>query len=77
MITPGLYKHYKGSHYRVLFIAKNSNNGPDEDENVVVYVSLSEPGRISVRSESQFEEKVVEAKFPPLPPVKRFERVGD
>lgn len=58
MVTPGLYRHYKGAHYRVLFLAKNSTNGADEDRNEVVYVSLSEPGRISVRSEEEFESTV-------------------
>jgi len=81
MITPGIFKHYKGPLYRVLFVAKDSNNGPDEDRNVVVYVSLSPegqtPGRISVRAEKEFDEHVIS----PIPDnqagVRRFTRIGD
>ena len=78
MIYPGLFQHYKGSFYRVLFIAKDSNNSGN-DGNVVVYVSLSEPGRISVRSEAEFDEDVeyeLEGSTAPLT-TKRFARIGD
>jgi hypothetical protein len=74
MISPGLYRHYKGPHYRVLFIAKNSTNGADEDRNEVVYVSLSEPGRISVRSEIEFGERVGSDG---TDNIYRFTRIGD
>lgn len=78
MITPGIYKHYRGHLYRVLFVAKDSNNGPDEDQNVVVYVSLSPegrtPGRISVRAEEEFDELIDHGGDTG---VRRFTRVGD
>lgn len=69
MISPGLYKHYKGAFYRVLFVAKESTNGPTEDADVVVYVSLSSPGRISVRLAEEFEGHVAEGQA-------RFQWVG-
>ena len=75
MISPGLFRHYKGGHYRVLFIAKDSNNAGN-DGNVVVYVSLGEPGRISVRNEAEFDEDV-ETFEGDIVTVKRFTRIGD
>ena len=85
MILPGIYKHYKGNFYRVLFVAKDSNNGPDEDRNVVVYVSLSAegktPGRVSVRAEKEFDEYIIAPIADDLTVhqtgVKRFTRIGD
>jgi hypothetical protein len=76
MITPGLFNHYKGAYYRVLFIAKNSNNSGN-DENVVVYVSLSEPGRISVRDEAEFDETITPLIDGSPVMTKRFTRIGD
>jgi hypothetical protein len=84
MISPGVYQHYAGGNYRVLFIAKDSNNGPNEDQNVVVYVSLhpggkhqgTSPGRISVRNEKEFEELINPTSENPEG-VRRFTRIGD
>jgi hypothetical protein len=74
MITPGLYEHYNGGFYRVLFIAKDSNNGVNNDKDVVVYVSLSAPGRLSVRHMDEFDATVQQE---PDVLVKRFTRVGE
>ena len=57
MIVPGIYRHYKGGLYRVLFTAHDSTNGPREGSTVVVYVSLT-TGRINVRAADQFVEPV-------------------
>jgi len=53
--VPGVYKHYKGGLYRVLFLAQVSTNGPDEGKLVVVYVSLAD-GTIYSRDDRQFTE---------------------
>jgi hypothetical protein len=74
MILPGLFQHYKGAYYRVLFVAKDSNNGPNNDRNVVVYVSLSALGRVSTRYEDEFDEDV-QNELNVV--VKRFTRIGD
>lgn len=59
MVTQGVYRHYKGGLYRLLFIAKDStNNSPTANEDVAVYVSLSEGGRVSVRLLREFDERV-------------------
>lgn len=56
MITPGLYRHYKGGMYTVLFTAWNGNND-EEREEVVVYVSHSK-GTLNARKKSEFVECV-------------------
>lgn len=71
MIEPGLFQHYKGAFYRVLFVAKDSDNGSNNDRDVVVYVSLSEPGRISTRHLEEFDQVL------PDENKRRFQRVGD
>lgn len=64
MVTrQGIYRHYRGGLYTVLFVARNSTNGPDEGKNVVVYVSHKD-GYVSVRDEEQFHE-LVPAAMPP------------
>ncbi len=67
MTSPGLYRHYKGGLYRVLFVAQDSTNDSDGEstqEPVVVYISLTGPkaGTICVRTEDQFSESVLVGK---------------
>lgn len=52
----GEYQHYKGGHYRVLFLAKHS----ETLEDMVVYEALyeNELGKIWVRPLSMFLEEV-------------------
>lgn len=52
----GVYRHYKGDFYCVLFVAHNANTYRD-DIPVVVYVSLK-TGVIYTRSEIEFHELV-------------------
>ena len=54
MIKPGLYKHFKGNTYRVLFTAKNSENL----ENMVVYQGQYGDKEIWVRPESMWDEEI-------------------
>lgn len=56
MTIPGIYDHYKGGKYRVMFVAKNSTNGQDEGTPMVVYVSLT-TGRVHVRDEAEFNDR--------------------
>lgn len=57
MTKPGIYKHYKGGLYRVVFTATDSTNGDNDGMSMVVYVSLT-TGRVHVRNERQFHERV-------------------
>lgn len=57
MIAQGIYRHYKGGLYSVLFVARDSTNGPNEGKNVVVYMDHKH-GYVHVRDEEQFKELV-------------------
>jgi hypothetical protein len=79
MVTQGVYRHYKGGLYRLLFVAKDStNNSPTADEDVAVYVSLNDSGRVSVRLLREFDELVSVPCDPPATSkhVQRFQWVG-
>ena len=55
MIKPGVYRHFKGKRYRVLFEAVNSETG----ERMVVYLALYGEGGVWVRPASMWNETVV------------------
>ena len=57
MIQQGVYRHYKGGLYTVLFAARCSDNGPREGEDVVVYVSHT-TGKMYTRFAREFFEPV-------------------
>jgi hypothetical protein len=52
-VTPGLYQHYKGGKYRVLFTGTHS----ETHEPLVVYLSL-ETGEVWVRPETMWHDRV-------------------
>lgn len=56
-ITPGIYQHFKGKKYQVLFFAKHS----ETLEDLVVYKALyqNEVGKYWVRPLKMFKEKVI------------------
>lgn len=70
MITPGLYRHFKGTEYRVVCVATHS----ETSERMVVYHRNELPATGEdaywVRPEAMFEEHV-------MLNVLRFTRVGD
>jgi len=55
----GIYRHWKGNHYLVLFHARDSNNTANR-EDLVVYMSLTAPhaGAVNVRRLTEFTEEV-------------------
>ena len=66
---PGLYRHYKNNHYRVIGLALHS----ETREWLVVYEALYGDGGLFVRPVAMFNETVeVGGKHVP-----RFARVGD
>lgn len=70
-IKLGKYKHYKGKEYRVLGIAKHS----EDLEELVVYEALydNEESKLWVRPKSMFLEEVdIEGVK-----IKRFEYIGE
>jgi hypothetical protein len=69
MVEPGLYRHFKGNTYRVLFTARHS----ETEEPLVIYHPADYPDSLWARPEEMFEEVVdrPEGRGP------RFLRVGD
>ena len=55
MIRPGRYRHYKGSDYQVVGIARHS----ETEEELVVYRTLYGDGSLWVRPLAMFMEDVV------------------
>lgn len=54
MIKPGIYQHFKGNYYKVLYVAKHS----ETLEEMVVYQALYGEHGIWVRPRAMFEESV-------------------
>lgn len=52
--VPGLYRHYKGQHYRVIGVARHS----ETQEDVVVYQALYGEMGLWVRPVQMFSETV-------------------
>lgn len=53
-MQPGIYRHYKGKHYRLLFVAKHS----ETLEEMAVYQALYGEGAFWVRPLAMFAEPV-------------------
>jgi hypothetical protein len=66
---PGLYRHYKGHHYRVICLARHT----ETEEVMVVYGALYGDYGVWVRPREMFVETVTVNGASVL----RFERIGD
>ena len=53
-IRPGIYRHFKGNRYRVLFAARHS----ETEEELVVYQALYGEGGYWVRPAAMWNEEV-------------------
>ena len=53
-IKPGIYRHFKGNRYQVLFCARHS----ETEEEMVVYRALYGDGGLWVRPASMWREEV-------------------
>lgn len=54
----GIYKHFKGKDYKVLFLGKET----EAQKDVVIYISLYAPYTIWVRSLEEFKEYIEDKK---------------
>ena len=56
-VPSGIYEHYKGGRYTVLFTARVSTNGLTEGERLVIYVSHT-TGDVCARDLDEFTASV-------------------
>ncbi len=54
MLKPGLYRHYKGNLYRLLFLARHT----ESMENMVIYQDAKDSDKIWARPAAMWEETV-------------------
>ena len=69
MLKTGLYRHYKGNLYRLLFIARHS----ETLEEMVVYQDVNAPEKYWARPAHMWEETVETGGKT----VRRFEYIGE
>ena len=68
-VLPGLYRHFKGNRYRVLFTARHS----ETEESLVIYHPEGKPESLWARPVAMFCEEVPG----PDGPVARFTRLEE
>ncbi len=72
-IIEGVYKHFKGNNYLVLYVAKHT----ETMEDMVVYCELGQQNRVWIRPLKMFMSEVDHKKYPLEKQKYRFEFVGN
>lgn len=71
-ITPGIYKHFKGKYYKVLFTALHT----ETNEEFIIYQAMYGNQEIFARPVSMFLSKVDKEKYPNSKQEYRFEKIS-
>ncbi len=71
LLVNNIYKHFKGHVYKLLYIARDSENIKD----LVVYQDINNLDKIWVRDYEEFNSLVDKEKYPDINQKYRFEEV--
>ena len=71
VVINGIYKHFKGNTYKVLYVAKDS----ETLEDIVVYMDVNNNSKIWTRKKDMFLSKVDKNKYPDVTQKYRFELI--
>lgn len=69
LVIGGIYKHFKGHIYKVLFIARDADNLSEK----VIYQNIYDENDIWIRDKNEFLSKVDKSKYPNVEQEFRFE----
>ena len=73
IVIGGIYRHFKGNIYKVLYVAKDSETLMD----LVIYQDTSDTSKIWVRKKDMFLSKVDKNKYPNANQEYRFELIDE
>jgi len=71
VVINGIYKHFKGHIYKVLYVAKDS----ETLEDIVIYQDTTDTNKIWARKKDMFLSKVDKNKYPNVNQEYRFELI--
>jgi hypothetical protein len=71
LVIGGIYKHFKGHVYKLLFVAKDADNLKEK----IVYQNLDNENDIWVRDKEEFLSLVDKDKYPKVDQKFRFELI--
>ena len=71
VVINGIYKHFKGHIYKVLYVAKDS----ETLEDIVIYQDTTDLNKIWARKKDMFLSKVDRNKYPEVKQEYRFELI--